>query len=183
MTHVNKQQVEASVRQWVDTFVVGLNLCPFAKAELVRKRVHFAVSEATGEQALLEDMARECERLDLDEDIETTLLIIPGMLHHFPDYNQFLDLADGLLEQMGLDGVYQLATFHPGYQFAGTGPEDAENYTNRSPYPVLHLLREVSLDRVLGDDPDADRIPQRNIDLMNRMGTEKLRALLDACFS
>lgn len=178
---MNTQQVEASVRKWVDTFVVGMNLCPFAKRELVKQRVRFTVTEASTEDELLQALQAELELLEADPSVETTLLIHPAVLGDFLDYNQFLDIADALLLQMQLDGVYQVASFHPDYQFGGTAPWAAENYTNRSPYPILHLLREESLDRVLGDNPDADQIPQRNIDLMNSMGEEKLKALLADC--
>jgi hypothetical protein len=179
---LNTQKIETSVRKWLDTFVVGMNLCPFAKRELVKQRVRFTVSEATTEDELLQALQAELELLNADPSIETTLLIHPAVLGDFLDYNQFLDIADALLLQMELDGVYQVASFHPDYQFGGTAPWAAENYTNRSPYPILHLLREESLDRVLGDNPDADQIPQRNIDLMNATGEEKLAALLADCF-
>jgi len=178
---LNTQKIETSVRKWLDTFVVGMNLCPFAKRELVKQRVRFTVTEAATEDELLQALQAELELLDADSSIETTLLIHPAVLGDFLDYNQFLDIADALLLQMELDGVYQVASFHPDYQFGGTAPWEAENYTNRAPYPILHLLREESLDRVLGDNPDADEIPQRNIDLMNSMGEEKLKALLAEC--
>jgi len=158
-----------------------MNLCPFAKRELVKQRVRFTVTEAATEDELLQALQAELELLNADPSIETTLLIHPAVLGDFLDYNQFLDIADALLLQMELDGVYQVASFHPDYQFGGTAPWEAENYTNRAPYPILHLLREESLDRVLGDNPDADEIPQRNIDLMNSMGEEKLKALLAEC--
>ncbi|MCJ7558418.1 MAG: DUF1415 domain-containing protein, partial [Gammaproteobacteria bacterium] len=161
---MNKQQIEATVRKWVGSFVVDLNICPFAKKELVKKRVRFAVTEAATEESLLMALESELELLNADPAIETTLLIHPRVLQDFGDYNQFLDLADGLLVQMELENIYQVASFHPDYQFAGTDPGDAENYTNRSPYPVLHLLREDSLDQVLSDSQDADQIPLRNIE-------------------
>jgi len=170
------------VRKWVGTFVVDLNICPFAKKELVKKRVRFAVTEAATEESLLMALESELELLNADPAIETTLLIHPQVLQDFGDYNQFLDLADGLLVQMELEDIYQIASFHPDYQFAGTDPGDAENYTNRSPYPVLHLLREDSLDQVLSDAQDADQIPMRNIELMSALGKDRLQALLQACF-
>ena len=170
------------MRKWVGSFVVDLNICPFAKKELVKKRVRFAVTEAATEESLLMALESELELLNADPAIETTLLIHPRVLQDFGDYNQFLDLADGLLVQMELENIYQVASFHPDYQFAGTDPGDAENYTNRSPYPVLHLLREDSLDQVLSDSQDADQIPLRNIELMNALGKDKLQALLQACF-
>jgi len=170
------------VRKWVGTFIVDLNICPFAKKELVKKRVRFAVTEAATEESLLMALESELELLNTDPAIETTLLIHPQVLKDFGDFNQFLDLADGLLVQMDLEDIYQIASFHPDYQFAGTDPGDAENYTNRSPYPVLHLLREDSLDQVLSDAQDADQIPMRNIELMSALGKDRLQALLQACF-
>ena len=176
------EQIIAAVRHWVETMVVGMNLCPFAKRELVKERVRFVATEADNQEALLLVLHDELERLTQQPDIETTLLIHPQVLQDFYDYNDFLYLADRLLVQMELEGVYQIASFHPGYQFGGTEPEDAENYTNRSPYPVLHLLREDSLERVIADYPNVDDIPERNIALMNELGTNKLKALLQDCF-
>lgn len=178
----DNNQVEAAVRRWVETMVIGLGLCPFARRELDNERVRFAVSDAITEQALLVDLEAELELLEQDASVETTLLVHPRVLETFYDYNQFLDYAERLLQQMELEGVYQVASFHPDYQFAGTQPDDAENYTNRSPYPVLHLLREESLDRVLETTEFAEQIPERNIALMNEMGAAKLSALLKAQF-
>lgn len=173
--------IEATVRRWVDTFVVDMNLCPFAKRELVKNRVRFAVTNATAEKDLLMTLEDELSLLNEEPSVETTLLILPDILQDFHDYNQFLDYADGLLKQMELDGIYQIASFHPDYQFGGTGPQDAENFTNRSPYPILHILREESLDKVLASTEHAEQIPLRNIELMNSMGTEKLKLLLSSC--
>jgi hypothetical protein len=113
--------------------------------------------------------------------VETTLLIHPKVLQDFYDYNQFLNYADDLLVEMGLEGVYQVASFHPDYQFSDTASDAAENYTNRSPYPLLHLLREASLERAIADTPDAAEIPARNINLMNSIGQDKLKALIQGC--
>ena len=167
-----------AVRQWVDTLVVGMNLCPFAKRELVKGRVRFVVTHATTEEQLLTVLKAELEVLNLDTEIETTLLIHPDVLQDFYDFNDFLNFTDRLLVEMDLEGVYQIASFHPDYQFGGTDPEDAENYTNRSPYPVLHLIREESLERAIASYPDVDQIPERNIALMNELGSEKLQQLL-----
>ena len=170
------------VRLWVENLVVGLNLCPFAKRELVKNRVRFSVTEAVTEEQLLVDLQAELELLNSDETVETTLLIHPKVLQDFYDYNQFLNRADSLLEQMGLIGVYQIASFHPDYQFGGTEPDDAENYTNKSPYPMLHLIREESLERAIANYPDPDQIPERNIALLKSLGRDKMQALLQACF-
>ena len=168
------EQMTAAVRRWVETFVVELNLCPFAKKELLANKVRFYVTPADNEEALLLALQAELDRLDQEPEIETTVLILPHLLHDFLDYNQFLDLADALIDQMGLDGVYQIASFHPDYQYAGTQPADAENYINRSPYPLLHILREDSVGKAIASYPDVAQIPVRNIALMNEMGIEKL---------
>jgi len=170
-----------STRQWVDTVVVGLNLCPFAKRELINNRVHFCVSDADHPAHLLSSLKTELERLGHDSSIETTLLIHPNTLIDFQDYNQFLDIADALLTDMGLQGIYQIASFHPHYRFADTEMDDVENYTNRSPYPMLHLIREQSLENALANYPDADKIPERNIALLKQLGHDKMQALLQNC--
>lgn len=175
-------EIVASVRQWLESVVVNLNLCPFAKRELVKERVRFAVTEATTEEQLLMALQAELEVLDSDPLLETTLLIHPEVLQDFYDYNQFLNYADSLLVQMGLEGVYQIASFHPHYQFDGTVADDVENYTNRSPLPLLHILREASLERVIAESADIAQIPARNITLMNNLGHAQLAALLQACF-
>jgi len=159
-----------------------MNLCPFAKRELVKNSVRFAVTGATNELQLLTALEDELELLNRDASIETILLAHPDVLQDFDDYNQFLSDADQLLVSMELEGIYQIASFHPDYQFAGTQPDDAENYTNRSPYPLLHLLREDSLESAIKEYPDIDQVPARNIAMMNRMGKDKLSALLQACF-
>ena len=176
-------EIARAVRRWVETVVVGLNLCPFAQRELANGRVRFAVTAATSEAQLSLALADELTLLQNNPGIETTLLIHPLVLEDFGAYNQFLDLVDRLLRQLNLEGVYQVASFHPQYQFAGTAPDDAENHTNRSPYPMLHLIREGSLERAIREFPGVDEIPTRNIRLMNDLGKEKLQALVRACFS
>ncbi len=180
---VNDEQIVLAVRKWVETLVVGMNLCPFAKRELVKNRVRFVTTAATTKEQLLLVLQAELELLNADLSVETTLLIHPDVLQDFYDFNDFLHDADSLLVEMELEGTYQIASFHPDYQFGGTSPSDAENYTNRSPYQVLHLLREDSLERVIADYPNVDDIPQRNIELMNELGREKLQALLKSCLN
>ena len=177
----NDEEIILAVRQWVETFVVGMNLCPFAKRELVKNRVRFVTTAATTAEQLLQVLQTELELLNADPSVETTLLIHPAVLQDFYDFNDFLGCADILLLDMELEGIYQVASFHPDYQFGGTRSGDAENYTNRAPYPVLHLLREESLERVIADYPDVDDIPERNIELMNSLGQDKLQALLKTC--
>ena len=171
-----------AVRHWVETLVVGLNLCPFAKRELVNDRVRFVVSDAETEADLLIALQTELNILEQDDEVETTLLIHPRVLQDFYDYNEFLDAADGLLIEMGRDGIIQVASFHPDYQFAETAPEDVENYTNRSPYPLLHLIREESLEQAIAAYPNADAIPERNINLLRELGKDKVQALFGSYF-
>jgi len=180
---VHDEKTTRSVRQWVETLVVGMNLCPFSKREMVNNRVRFATTASTTEEQLLMALQAELELLNTDSSVETTLLIHSGVLQDFYDYNRFLGYADSLLVEMGLEGIYQIASFHPDYQFAGTQPDDVENYTNRSPYPMLHLIREASLERVIANYPEIDQIPVRNIALMNDLGEDKLQALLRSCLN
>ncbi len=178
----NDEEAVQSVRQWVNTFVVDMTLCPFAKHEMLNNRVRFATTRATTEKQLLMSLQDELELLNSDPSVETTLLIHPHVLQDFYDYNQFLSYADKLLLEMGLEGTYQVASFHPDYQFDGTNPDDAENYTNRSPYPLLHLIREASLESAIVEYPDVDQVPARNVALMNSLGHNKLQALFESLF-
>ncbi len=176
-----ENQIITATQNWVKKLVIGLNLCPFAKREVVKNRVRYFVSSATTTNELLADVKSELELLNNDTNIETTLVIHPNILTGFYDYNDFLYDADDLLVNMQLQGTYQIASFHPDYQFGGTNADDVENYTNRSPYPMLHLLREASLERVIANYPDTDDIPERNIALMHGLGKDKLKALLKSC--
>jgi hypothetical protein len=178
---MDDEKLISSTRQWVNSVVVGLNLCPFAKRELRLDRVRFAVTGARTEAELLSALVDEFETLGLDSSIETTLLIHPQVLQDFYDYNEFLSLADGLLAQLRLDGVYQIASFHPDYQFSGTEPYDAENYSNRSPWPMLHILREESVEKAVAANADVEQIPARNIATLEDIGNEELELLLRNC--
>ena len=169
---IDPAQVEAGVRRWLERAVIGLNLCPFAKAVVVKQQVRLVVSDASTERALLEELGEELALLrDTPADeIDTTLLVHPQVLGDFLDYNDFLGDADALVEAMDLDGVLQVASFHPQYQFAGSEPNDADNLTNRAPYPILHLLREASIDRAVAAYPDPDAIIERNIATVRELG-------------
>lgn len=182
MTEMTDEQITQVTRNWVEALVVGLNLCPFARRELVNNRVRFIVTHARSETALVDALDDELRRLEKDDSIETTLLIIPDMLKDFYDYNDFLAVADGLLVDMELEGVFQIASFHPNYQFADTQFDDSENYTNRAPFPMLHLLREDSLEKAIDSYPDVDGIPERNIVLMQELGRDKILAMLEKCW-
>ena len=179
MTH---SRAIASARQWLETIVVGLKLCPFANRELENGRVRFAVTDAETETELLMALRSELSVLTDDASVETTLLIHPKTLRDFYDFNDFLQVADTLLFDLALEGVVQIASFHPEYQFEGTAPDDVQNYTNRSPNPMLHLIREDSLARAIAAYPDVAHIPERNVALMQSMGSRKVRALLAKCF-
>lgn len=166
-------------RRWLERAVIGLNLCPFAKSVHVKQQIRYAVTAATTPEALLEELAQELTLLDQadPESVATTLLMHPRVLTAFMDFNDFLDLADAAVESLGLGGVLQVASFHPHYQFAGSSPDDIENYTNRSPYPTLHLLREESIDRAVEAFPDPASIFGENMRTLQRLGHEGWRAL------
>lgn len=169
----------ALTRAWVERAVIGLNLCPFAKAPQVKGQVRYVLSTATDEEGLMADLVAELHRLAESpaEKLETTLLVHPGVGADFADYNDFLDLADAALEELGLDGELQVASFHPQYQFADSAPDDISNATNRSPFPTLHLLREASIDRAVAAFPEAETIFEANIATMDKLGPEGWAAL------
>ena len=171
----------AATRRWLERTVIGLNLCPFAKAVHLKDQVRYVVSEATNADALLQELAEELAWLAETDPgvVDTTLLVHPHVLQDFGDYNDFLDQADAAVDALGLEGEIQVASFHPDYRFAGTDPDDPGNLTNRSPYPMLHLLREASIDRAVTAYPDPDVIVDRNIATMERLGAAGYHALLD----
>jgi len=162
----------AATQAWLEKAVIGLNLCPFAKAVHLKQQIRYALSEATDEEALLVDLVRELVFLDDadPEQVEMTLLIHPHVLGDFLDYNDFLDMADEAVSELGLDGEIQVASFHPVYQFEGTDPDDIANFSNRSPFPTLHLLRERSVEQAVAAFPDAAAIYERNIETLQRLG-------------
>jgi hypothetical protein len=176
-------KIEKAVRQWLQTVVINLNLCPFAGRVFIENRVRFVVTEASTEEELLPVLADEFDLMSEDDTIVTTLVIHPNVLKDFEAYIEFLSFTDQLIVMQGLAGIYQIASFHPDYQFVDTDPGDVENYTNQSPYPMLHILRESSLDAAIDNHPDVSEIPERNIRLMREMGADQMRALLKACFT
>jgi hypothetical protein len=175
------EQVIAETRHWVEKAVIGLRLCPFAAAPHLRGQVRYRVSEQATTLGLLEDLAEELTFLAAadPEVCETSLLIHPHVLHDFLDYNQFLDQADATVASLGLEGELQIASFHPAYQFAGSAPNDIENYSNRSPYPMLHLLRETSVERAAATFPEVHEIGDRNMATLRALGDAGWRELLD----
>jgi hypothetical protein len=173
------ERIIAQTRSWLERAVIGLNLCPFAKAVHVKQQIRYVVSDATDEEGLLADLLFELQALaDSDpEQIETTLLIHPYVLNDFLDYNDFLEVADAAVSELDLDGELQVASFHPDYQFADSHPSDIENFSNRAPYPTLHLLREESVAKAVAAFPDAAQIFDRNIETLRQLGHGGWRAL------
>jgi len=163
-----------ATRSWLEKVVIGLNLCPFAKAVHAAGQIRYRVSAATTPEGLVKDLAEELILLSETDaaTIDTTLLIHPQVLTDFLDYNDFAGVIDAAVSKLGLYRIIQVATFHPQYQFADTAPDDVTNRTNRSPYPTLHLLREASVERALESYPDADQIPARNMETMRRLERE-----------
>ena len=181
MTDTESAGAGDTVREWVRSVVIGHNLCPFAARELQLGRIRFAVSGATTANSLIDDLSDELARLADTPSIETTVLIHPQVLTRFDDYNQFLDAADALVAAMGFEGVFQIASFHPDYCFADSDESDSANFTNRSPYPLLHLLREESLSRVIEQYGDTSQIPERNVRHLHELGIDEVGRLLRRC--
>lgn len=168
------EQVLADTRRWIERAVIGLNLCPFAKAVYVKQQVRLVVSHARHLDGFLDDLDRELALLrdTPAEDIDTTLLIHPTLFPDFLVFNDLLDVVDEVIEEHGLDGVIQVAPFHPRFQFEGTEPDDVTNATNWAPYPTLHLLREASVDRAVASGDSADTIVERNLQTLQALGPQ-----------
>ena len=164
----------AATTRWLERAVIGLNLCPFARAPYVQRKLRFRVSHARDNDTLLDDLCGELQSLNAltPEECETGLLIHPFVLNDFLDYNDFLDVADAAVETLGLEGIWQVASFHPNYQFADSAADAIENFSNRSPYPTLHLLREASVERAMESMTDTDSIYRHNIETLQRLGKD-----------
>ena len=173
--------IEAT-RQWLEKAVIGLNLCPFAKTVYLKDQVRIVVSTAAHLDGLLEDLDRELDFLATADpsEVDTTLLIHPTLLPDFLDFNDFMQLAEAAVEEHHLEGVIQIASFHPQFQFADTAPDEMGNYTNRAPYPTLHLLREASISKASATFPNTETIYQRNIVTLQKLGIAGWRALWQA---
>ncbi|EIA3184400.1 DUF1415 domain-containing protein [Vibrio parahaemolyticus] len=176
--------VTQQVDQWLNDVVIGLNLCPFAAKPQRNKQIKIFVSEATQEEALLEDILLQLIELSTTEPekLETTLVVVPNMLQDFWDYNFCIDWVEGLIKQQDWEGTFQVATFHPDYCFGGAAPEDDENLTNRSPYPIFHLIREESMEKVLKHYPDPESIPDTNIARVSALSEEERKKLFPYLF-
>lgn len=169
---MSEEEVLVQTRHWLEKAVIGLNLCPFAKAVYVKNQVRLVVSRARHADDLLEELDRELDLLVATpaDEIDTTLLIHATLFDDFLDFNDFLEVAEGVVDEHGLEGVIQLASFHPQFQFDGTEPDDIGNYTNRAPFAMLHLLREASVDKAVEAFPEADAIFEENIRTLDKLG-------------
>ncbi|HHI4974549.1 TPA: DUF1415 domain-containing protein [Vibrio parahaemolyticus] len=176
--------ITQQVDQWLNDVVIGLNLCPFAAKPQRNKQIKIFVSEATQEEALLEDVLLQLIELNTTEPekLETTLVVVPNMLQDFWDYNFCIDWVEALIKQQDWEGIFQVATFHPDYCFGGAEPEDDENLTNRSPYPIFHLIREESMEKVLKHYPDPESIPDTNIARVSALSEEERKKLFPYLF-
>lgn len=179
---MDETDVIAATRHWLERAVIGLNLCPFAKGVHQKGQIRWVVSASRDPEALAGDLVAELQRLAAADPqvIDTTLLIHPQVLANFDDYNDFLEVADAVVASLGLEGELQIASFHPGYRFADTDADDPANLTNRSPHPMLHLLREDSIERAVASFPDASAIYERNIATLRALGAAGLAELLAA---
>ena len=176
---MNDEQVLIQTKHWLEKAVIGLNLCPFAKAVYVKNQVRLVVSKARHADDLLEELDRELDLLVATPaaQIDTTLLIHPTLFEDFLDFNDFLEVAEGVVDEHALEGVVQLASFHPKFQFDATGPDDIGNYTNRAPFAMLHLLREESVERAVEAFPEAESIFEQNIATLEKLGHGGWKAL------
>ncbi len=179
------QDIIRTVNTWLDDVVIGLNLCPFAAKPQRNQQIRIVVSDADSDEKLLEDLLTQFIELDNTpaETLDTTLVVVPNMLGDFYDYNLFIDWIDAVIRQQGWEGVYQVATFHPDYCFADSEPDDAENLTNRSPYPIFHLIREASMERVLKHYPDPEAIPEANMEKVANLSDADRQALFPYLFN
>jgi len=169
-------------RQWVKTIIVGHNFCPFAYREVERNSIRYQATQSMRLEACLETMVSEYDHLDSHPEIETTLVIFPSAFADFDTFVDFIGLADALLKDQGYEGTYQLASFHPKYQFADASTDDPANYTNRSPYPTLHIIRETSIEKAVAGITDPESIPRRNIEVARNLGSKALQTALKDCF-
>ena len=176
---MDRDEVLAATRQWLEKAVIGLNLCPFAKSVYVKNQVRIVVSDAKHADAFLEELDRELELLSAadPQDVDTTLLVHPTLFPDFLDFNEIAGIAEEAVAEHELEGILQVASFHPRFQFEDNAEDDIANYTNRSPFPTLHLLREDSIGRAVEAYPEAETIYERNIETMKKLGHDGWKAL------
>lgn len=177
----NQAEITQHTKNWLKDIIIKLNFCPFANREFIKNSIRYSVSQSADLESGLYALATELNHLDQHPETETTLLIFPDCFTVFDDFLELIDYANQLLRELGYVSIYQLAHFHPDYCFEGVQASDASNYTNRSPYPVLHIIREESLQKAIESHPDAGSIPDINIILARKMGSAKMQLLLDQC--
>ena len=177
------EQIIAQTLSWITNVVVGCNFCPFAAREVKRGSIHFEVVRTEDRAEILKALSREFDRLDNDEGIETTLIILPDQFYSFESYLDMTGICEDFLADQDYEGVYQIASFHPEYIFEGEEVNDPANYTNRSPYPMIHILREASITNALENFDHPERIPQRNIDFARKKGLAQMKLLRESCFT
>lgn len=181
MLPIDQESIIAQSKNWITKVVVGCNFCPFAAREVKRDSIHYEVLEASEKASVLHRVAATFDLLEEDAAIETALLILPNGFETFTDYLDLVEVAEALLESENYEGIYQIASFHPDYLFAGSKPNDPSNYTNRSPYPMLHFLREESVSKAVDSHPDTDAIPASNIAFTKEKGLRYMQNLLADC--
>ncbi|MFY7964357.1 MAG: DUF1415 domain-containing protein [Chitinophagaceae bacterium] len=181
MDIINQEQIINQTKKWIIDVVVGCNFCPFAAKEVKKNSIYYTVETSKDIADALTKLMREFNRLDEDENIETSFVILPNGFNDFNEYLHLTDLVNKLIKKEKYEGIYQVASFHPNYCFAGSNELDAANYTNRSIYPMLHILREESIEKALEKYPDPDNIPTRNIDFAQNKGLAYMKMLRDAC--
>lgn len=176
-----KDEIIDQTRNWIRSVVIGLNLCPFAARSVDKNRVRYVVSEAQTLEACLTALMQEVQHLDEDDAIDTTLLILPAAFPDFEDFLELTELADELLAENEYEGIYQVASFHPDYHFEDAPEDDPADFTNRSIYPMLHLLREEQVEQAIDSHPDPEGIPERNVQFTREKGLDYMKKLRDAC--
>jgi hypothetical protein len=176
---MDNQKIIKTVKNWIEQFIIGYNICPFARKVFITERIKYVVNSSTDDEIILQAFLQELQWLNTTpaKKIDTTLFILTNAFPDFDHYLNFIYVIETMIEQLNYEGIYQVATFHPIYQFDGTQLTDAENFTNRSPFPIIHILREESVEKAIENYPNPEEIPKRNIALMNEMGVEKLRTL------
>src|SRR5687767_3038707 len=177
---MDKQIIIAQTKKWIVDVVIGCNFCPFAAREVKRESIRFEVIEGN-KPFVLQALSEAFKKMDAEPDIETMFLLLPQNFDRFTDYLKLVEAADEMIKRSGYEGIYQVASFHPGYLFAGSNINDAANYTNRSPYPMLHILREESVSHAVDSYPDTEKIPQRNTAFAREKGLDYMQRLRAAC--
>ena len=180
---ITSREIIDQTKKWILDVVIGCNFCPFAAKIVKQQKVHYQVEESADINICTDAFLKELKRLDDEETIETSFLIFPNSFDKFSDYLEMVALSESLIKKNDFEGKYQVASFHPQYQFADAAENDAANYTNRSIYPMLHLLREESIERALANYESPESIPERNIDFAREKGLTYMKMLRDACFN